>query len=100
MLAERWVRWPDPDDENSAELFPCLGFAPIICDTHDEQAGWEELRAALRLEKEGQLGYGLASGSGVRVTPDSKVEAIGGAVYRYIHRGGRVERIEDILPQV
>jgi cyanophycinase-like exopeptidase len=98
MLAGKWVRWPDPDDENSAELFPCLGFAPIICDTHDEQGGWGELQAALRLEKEGVRGYGLASGSGVRVTPDGKVAAIGGVVYRYIHRTGRVERIEDILP--
>ena len=49
MLASRWVRWRDPDDDDSAELFPCLGFAPIICDTHDEQGGWEELQAALQL---------------------------------------------------
>ena len=25
MLADRWIRWPDPDDDDSAELFPCLG---------------------------------------------------------------------------
>jgi peptidase E len=43
MLAERWVRWRDPDDDSSAELFPCLGFAPVICDTHDEAGGWDEL---------------------------------------------------------
>jgi peptidase E len=100
MLAEKWVRWPDPADENSAELFPCLGFAPIICDTHDEEGGWGELQAALRLEKEGVRGYGLASGSGVRVTPEGKVAAIGGTVYQYIRRGGAVTRIEDLLPQV
>ena len=29
MLADRWVRWTDPDDDASAELFPCLGFAGI-----------------------------------------------------------------------
>jgi cyanophycinase-like exopeptidase len=98
MLAEKWVRWPDPDDENSAELFPCLGFAPIICDTHDEEGGWGELQAALKLEKEGVRGYGLASGSGVRVTPDGKVQAIGGTVYQYIRRRSGVERIEDLLP--
>jgi peptidase E len=98
MLAEKWVRWPDPDDEHSAELFPCLGFAPIICDTHDEEGGWEELQAALGLEKNGVRGYGLASGSGVKVSPDGRVEAIGGTVYQYIRHGGRVERIEDVLP--
>jgi cyanophycinase-like exopeptidase len=96
MLAKKWVRWPDPDDEKMYELFPCLGFAPIICDTHDETAGWEELRAALRLEKEGSRGYGLASGSGVKVTADGKVEVLGGTIHRYVRRGGRVERIEDL----
>lgn len=96
MLAEKWVRWPDPDDDDSAELFPCLGYAPIICDTHDEQGGWEELQAALMLEKKGRIGYGLASGSGIRVMPDGKVEALGGTVYRYIRRAKGVERIEDL----
>jgi len=98
MLAKKWVRWRDPDDEDSAELFPCLDFAPIICDTHDEQAGWEELQAALLLEKEGVRGYGLASGTAVRVFPDGRVEALGGAVYQYIRRRDGVERIDDILP--
>jgi len=100
MLAKKWVRWPDPDDDNSAELFPCLDYAPIICDTHDEQGGWEELQAALKLEKTGVRGYGLASGSGVRVMPDGKVESIGGAVFQYIRRADKVERIGDILPSV
>lgn len=98
MLAEKWVRWPDPDDENSAELFPCLGYAPIICDTHDEQGGWEELQAALMLEKDGVRGYGLASGSGVKVNPDGKVEGLGGTVYQYIRRADGVHRTDDILP--
>lgn len=97
MLADRWVRWPDPDDDSSAELFPCLGYAPIICDTHDEQGGWEELQAALMLEKEGVKGYGLASGSGVRVSADGRVEGLGGTVYQYIRRADGVHRIEDIL---
>ncbi len=96
MLAEKWVRWPDPNDENSAELFPCLNYAPVICDCHDEQGGWEELRAALMLEKKGVTGYGLASGSGVKVTPDGTVEAMGGTVYQYIRRAKSVERLEDL----
>jgi peptidase E len=98
MLAERWVRWLDPDDDSSAELFPCLGFAPVICDTHDEQAGWEELRSALSLTVDCTRGYGLATGSGIIVLPDGKVEALGGEVYQYIKHGGKVIRIEDIPP--
>jgi len=98
MLAKKWVRWPDPDDDNSAELFPCLDYAPIICDTHDEQGGWEELQAALMLEKKGIKGYGLASGSGIKVMPDSTVEILGGTVYQYIRRDKKVERLDDLIP--
>jgi cyanophycinase-like exopeptidase len=97
MLAEWWVRWRDSDDDGSAELFPCLGFAPIICDTHDEQADWEELRTALSLTSDGTRGYGLATGSGIKVFPDGIVEALGGQVYQYVKRSGKVIRIEDLL---
>jgi peptidase E len=96
MLAERWVRWRDPDDDSSAELFPCLGFAPIICDMHDEEGGWEELQAALKLAGNGTTGYGLATGSGIKVTADSRVEALGGRVYVYVNRGGKVIRAEGL----
>ena len=44
MLARKWVRWRDPHNDESAELFPCLGLAPILCDTHGEGDGWEELK--------------------------------------------------------
>ncbi len=97
MLAQRWVRWSDPDDDSSAGLFPCLGFAPVICDTHDEAAGWEELQAALQLAGDGIRGYGLATGSGIKVFSDGKVEALGGEIYRYINRKGKVERIDNLL---
>lgn len=96
MLAGKWVRWTDPHDDDSAELFPCLGFASIICDTHDEQGGWEELQAAIMLEKEGVKGYGLSSGSAIKVTPDGKVGLIGGTVFQYVHRGTKVVRIDDV----
>jgi peptidase E len=98
MLADKWVRWPDPDDETSAELFPCLGFAPVICDMHDEDGGWTELQAALKLENEGREGYGLSTGSGIKVGPDGQVIALGGVVCRYIRRGDRVLRLKDLPP--
>ncbi len=98
MLAERWIRWPDSEDASSAELFPCLGFAPVVCDCHDEDAGWEELREALGLEKVFEGGYGLVSGSGIRVSPDGSVEAIGMPVHRFIRQGDTVTRTDDIIP--
>ena len=98
MLAKEWVRWRDPDDDSSAELFPCLGFAEVICDTHAESDGWEELQAALKLEKENTRGYGIGTGSCLKVYPEGKVEAVGSAVDRYIHHPGKVEKLADLLP--
>jgi len=96
MLASKWVRWPDPDDDDSAELFPCLGYAPVIIDCHDEQGGWQELQSALMLEKKGTIGYGLSSGSGISVMPDGKVKAMGGTVYQYVRRANKVEPMDNL----
>ena len=98
MLAKEWVRWRDPDDDATAEIFPCLGMAPVICDTHAEEDDWQELKALLALEPDNVKGYGIASGAAIKVFPDGKIEALGGAVPQYIRRGERVERLPDILP--
>lgn len=97
MLARKWVRWRDPNDDLSAELFPCLGFAPIICDTHDEQDNWGELKVALRLAED-ERGYGIVSGTALKVYANGKVEALGGPVHQLLRRGKRIIRIPDILP--
>jgi peptidase E len=98
MLAREWVRWRDPDDDSTAEIFPCLGIAPVVCDTHAEGDDWEELKALLKLEKDGTKGYGLPSGYGIKVFPDGRVEALGGAVAQYIRRGNQVKKAADIMP--
>ena len=100
MLAREWVRWRDPDDDETAELFPCLGCAPVLCDTHDEEGGWEELKAALRLKGDGAVGHGIVSSTAIKVYADGRVAAMGGAVHRYMKRGGSVERIADLVPGV
>ncbi len=98
MLAQEWVRWRNPDDDSTAELFPCLGIAPIICDTHDEEGGWEELKAALALKPEGAIGYGLVSAAAVKVFAGGRVEALGGAIHRFQRIENKVNRITDLLP--
>jgi peptidase E len=98
MLAKEWIRWPDPDDDNSAEIFPCLGFASVLCDTHGEGDGWEELQALLKMEPENTRGYGIVSGMAIKVFPDGRVEAFGGAVNRYLRQSGKVKEIPDIIP--
>jgi peptidase E len=98
MLAREWIRWSDPDDDSTAEIFPCLDIAPVICDTHAEDDDWEELKALLALEKEGVKGYGIPSGGTIKVYPDGKVEALGDVIPQYINRGGKVIRLDDLVP--
>jgi peptidase E len=98
MLAREWVRWRDPNDDASVELFPCLGFAPVICDTHAESDDWEELRTALSIKKEITAGYGIATGSCLEVFNASRVEALGGPVSVYLKEAGNVNQKADILP--
>lgn len=98
MLAREWVRWRDPDDNSTAEIFPCLGLAPVICDTHAESDDWEELKAALELKEENSRGYGIPTGSCLKVSPDGKLEAIGGPVYQYTRHGNQVTKLADIRP--
>ncbi|MEW6334206.1 MAG: Type 1 glutamine amidotransferase-like domain-containing protein [Thermodesulfobacteriota bacterium] len=98
MLAEKWVRWCDPHDDATAEIFPCMGLAPVLCDTHDEQGDWEELKVLLALQQEGVTGYGIVTGTALRVSPGGRVEALGGAVHRYVRRDGEVKRMPDLMP--
>ena len=98
MLAKEWIRWRDPEDDKTAEVFPCLGIAPVICDTHGEAEGWEELQALLALERDNTTGYGIVSGTAMKVFPDGKIEALGGAIHQYAKINGTVERLADILP--
>ena len=98
MLAKKWVRWRDSDDDSTAELFTCLGIAPVVCDTHAEQDDWEELKMALKLSEEDEKGYGIVSGTAIKVYPTGEVQAIGGAAYQSIRRRGEVVRLPDIQP--
>jgi cyanophycinase-like exopeptidase len=98
MLADKWVRWRDPEDDASAELFPCLGIAPVLCDTHAEADKWEELQWALKLEKPGLTGYGIATNSCLKVTPDGQLEALGGPVARFSRKGKIITKSTDLVP--
>ena len=98
MLADQWVRWSDPDDDSSANLFTCLGLAPVICDTHAEEDNWVELKAAIHLKEDGSVGYGIPSGACLKVNPDGKVEALGKAVAVYAKKGKKVVQQADLAP--
>jgi cyanophycinase-like exopeptidase len=99
MLARHWIRWADPDVETSGKLFPCLGLAPVCCDTHDEEDGWEELQALARLVPAGTACYGIASGAALVVNPDGSVRALGGEVHRFARRNKKVIRLNSLTQQ-
>jgi peptidase E len=90
MLGREWVRWRDPEDDSTAELFPCLGITPIICDTHAEADDWEELKSALKLKEEDAQGYGIPSGSCLKVYPDGRMEALDGTITPFLKRGNSI----------
>jgi peptidase E len=98
MLAREWVRWRNPEDDSTAELFPCLNMAPVICDTHAESDDWEELKAALQLKGDKGTGCGIATGTCLKVHPDGKLEALGGPIRRYVNLAGKVELLADLVP--
>ena len=95
MLAREWVRWQNPNDDTTANLFPCMGFVDLLCDTHDEGDHWEELRMAVKLSHPGTLGYGLRSGTGLCNNPDGTIGVIGGVVDSYRNEGGFVNEIKQ-----
>jgi cyanophycinase-like exopeptidase len=96
MLSRQWIRWRDPDDDSTAEVFACLNFAPVLCDTHGEADGWEELHALMRLSQAGAIGHGIPSGAGLGVLPDGRLLALGEPVHRFEHGGHTVTRISDL----
>jgi peptidase E len=95
MLARRWVRWSDPGDDGTAEDFPCLGLAPLLCDTHAEKDEWEELAMLLKLTR-APVGYGIPAGAALRVAADGSLAALGKPVQCLAMDGGRVRRLADL----
>jgi peptidase E len=98
MMCREWVRWRNPEDDSTAELYPCLGLADVICDTHAEGDDWVELKAALQLEKPGAVGYGIPSGACLKVYPDGRLEALVEPVARFARIDGKVVKQTDLLP--
>jgi peptidase E len=96
MLARSWVRWDDPDDDATARIFPCLNFAPVLCDMHAEKEDWEELQVLLKLSPDGTKGYGIPSGGGLRVDANGGLKALGKPIHCYIKEADAVRRIADL----
>ena len=90
MLCRNWMHWLDENDDSTAELMDCLGFAPLLCDVHDEEDGWEEMKRLLGFFPEGTKGYAIPAGGALHVTPTGKVTALGTAPLLFIKKGNKV----------
>jgi len=91
ILSQQWLRWRNQDDDSTAELFDCIGVAPLICDVHDEDGEWQELKLLLRLRHiEGEIGYGIPSVGGLRIHPTNRIDALGHTLNRLSFHNGRV----------
>lgn len=87
MLCRNWMHWRNPDDDNTAELLDCLGFAPLLCDVHDEEDNWMEMKRLLGFFPQGTAGYGIPANGALRVATDGKITSIGTGPIRFIKKG-------------
>ena len=91
MLGSKWVKWEDPDDDNTAELFDCLGFVPEIFDTHAEDEDWKEIKTALRLMGSGASGYGIPSGGALYADSSGNIENVEKKVLTFVNEKGDIQ---------
>lgn len=80
LLGTEWIAWDESAGEPAVRVFPCLGFAPLICDTHSEDDDWSELRELLKLRPPGTRGYGISSSAMLCVHADGRLDVSGGEV--------------------
>ena len=92
MMGAHWVRWENPDDDSTAELFDCLDFVPTIFDTHAEDEDWKELKMALRLRGSGEHGYGIPSGGMVVVDEQGTMTIPEKPLLCFVNNDGRVQQ--------
>jgi len=92
MMGTHWVRWGNPQDDATAELFDCLGFAPNIFDTHAEDEDWKELKMALQLLGPGSHGYAIPTDGMVSLDSRGQVLALEKSPICYVNKEGRVQK--------
>jgi peptidase E len=97
ILGKAWVRWPDENDDARVETFPCLGIAPLCCDTHGEADDWEELHALLRICPAGTIGYGIPTACTLVAEPDGTVHSLAGPVHKFERLPRSVRRLPDVV---
>lgn len=93
MMGTHWVRWGNPADDATAELFDCLGLIPTVFDTHAEDEDWKELKMVLHLMGPGTHGYGIPRDGMIRADNQGHLENLEKELLSFINSDGRLQRI-------
>ena len=95
MLGSSWVKWDDPDNDDTAALFDCIGIIPAVFDTHAEDENWKELKTVLRLMGDGARGYGLTRGCAIYADSHGNLENLEKTVLTYANYNGQIQLAEE-----
>ena len=90
MLGNRWVRWDKPGDDETAQLFDCLGIIPALFDVHGEDEDWVELKTALKLMGNGARGYALPSGCLISANSQGTLVNLEKEYLVFANQGGQI----------
>jgi peptidase E len=93
MMGTHWVRWENPQDDTTAELFNCLGFIPAIFDTHAEDEDWKELKMALQLKGPGARGYAIPIGGMLSADSRGQLTPLEKSLICYMNKDGQVQEV-------
>lgn len=90
MMGTHWVRWKIPGDDDTSELFDCLGIIPVLFDTHGEDEDWVELKAALKLTGDDTLGYGLPRECMISADSNGTLVNLNKEYLVFANKGGKI----------
>ena len=91
MMGRHWVHWDKEGDDDTASLFDCLNFVPMIFDAHGEKEDWKELKCALRLLGSGAVGHGLSKGGFFSVDSEGHMTVYRNAPAVFRNAGGIIQ---------
>jgi peptidase E len=90
MMGSHWVHWDVEGDDNTARLFDCLGFIPVLFDVHGEDEDWAELKTALKLLGNGSRAYGLPGGTVISADSRGTLVNLEKEYLVFANDGGRI----------
>jgi peptidase E len=93
MMGTHWVHWDDPENDDTASLFNCLGFVPTVFDTHAEDEDWKELKTALRLLGDGARGYGIPTNGMISGDSAGNLVNLEKKLLNFVNDNGEVKRL-------